>query len=63
MEERGISVSRACKIVSLPRSQFYYTSKKDDTAIISKLECKLPLFPAHRDLEFSSFWAIKTELE
>lgn len=38
MEERGISVSRACKIVSLPRSQFYYTSKKDDTAIISELE-------------------------
>jgi putative transposase len=31
-------VSRACKIVSLPRSQFYYTSKKDDTAIIGELQ-------------------------
>jgi putative transposase len=31
-------VSRACKIVSLPRSQFYYSSKKDDTAVIEALE-------------------------
>lgn len=31
-------MSRACKIVSLPRSQFYYTSKKDDTSIIKELE-------------------------
>ena len=31
-------MSRACKIVSLPRSQFYYTSKRDDTEIISELE-------------------------
>lgn len=31
-------MSRACKIVSLPRSQFYYTSKKDDTAIITELQ-------------------------
>lgn len=38
MEEHGISVSRACRMVSLPRSQFYYTSKKDDTALIKELE-------------------------
>jgi putative transposase len=38
IEDRGISVSRACKIVSLPRSQFYYTSKKDDTEIIKELQ-------------------------
>jgi len=31
-------VSRACKIVSLPRSQFYYNSKKDDTEIIQSLQ-------------------------
>jgi putative transposase len=31
-------VSRACKIVSLARSQFYYSTKKDDTAIITELQ-------------------------
>jgi putative transposase len=31
-------VSRACKIVSLPRSQFYYCSKRDDTEIIKALQ-------------------------
>jgi len=31
-------VSRACKIVCLPRSQFYYTSKRNDTAIIEALQ-------------------------
>lgn len=31
-------MSRACKIVSLPRSQFYYSSKKNDTAIIEALQ-------------------------
>jgi putative transposase len=31
-------VSRACKIVSLPRSQFYYTSKRDDSEVIEALQ-------------------------
>ena len=31
-------MSRACKIVSLSRCQFYYTSKKDDSEIIRELE-------------------------
>jgi len=31
-------VSRACKIVSMPRSQFYYSSKKNDTTIIEALQ-------------------------
>jgi putative transposase len=38
VREHGIAVSRACKIVSLPRSQFYYSSKKDDSAIIQALQ-------------------------
>jgi putative transposase len=38
VEEYGISVSRACKIITFPRSQFYYTSRKDDTDIISALQ-------------------------
>lgn len=36
--ERKIPVSRACKIVSLPRSQYYYSSVKDDTEVIEILQ-------------------------
>jgi putative transposase len=31
-------VSRACKIVSIPRSQFYYRSKRNDTTIVEALQ-------------------------
>jgi putative transposase len=31
-------VSRACKLVSLPRSQFYYNPLKDDAEVISALQ-------------------------
>lgn len=33
-----MSVSRACKIVSLPRSQYYYGSLKDDASVIEALQ-------------------------
>jgi putative transposase len=36
--ERKIPVSRACKLLSLPRSQFYYRSIKDDAAVIEALQ-------------------------
>ena len=36
--ERKIAVSRACKLVSLPRSQFYYRSSKDDQEVIEALQ-------------------------
>ena len=36
--ERKIPVSRACKIVSLPRSQYYYSSVKDDREVIEALQ-------------------------
>jgi putative transposase len=38
VRERRIPVSRACKIVSLPRSQFYYQSAKDDQEVINALQ-------------------------
>mgnify|MGYP001351693682 CR=1 FL=1 len=31
-------MSRACKLVSLPRSQYYYRSTKDDSAVIEALQ-------------------------
>jgi putative transposase len=36
--EERLSVSRACKLISLPRSQYYYKSLKDDTAVIDALQ-------------------------
>ncbi len=33
-----LPVSRACKMVSLPRSQYYYVSVKDDTVVIEALQ-------------------------
>ena len=33
-----MSVSRACKIISLPRSQFYYDPIKDDGEVIDALQ-------------------------
>lgn len=31
-------MSRACKIVSLPRSQYYYTNTKDDSEVVAALQ-------------------------
>jgi putative transposase len=38
VSERKIAVSRACKLVSLPRSQFYYNPIKNDTDVIQALQ-------------------------
>ena len=38
IEEENISVSRACNIVCLARSQYYYQSTRDDSEVIAKLE-------------------------
>jgi putative transposase len=37
VREERLPVSRACKLISLPRSQYYYKSLKDDTAVIDAL--------------------------
>ena len=36
--ERKIPVSRVCKLLSLPRSQFYYRTTKDDAEVIDALQ-------------------------
>lgn len=38
VDEKGVPVSRACKLISLSRSQFYYQSKKDDRDVIEALQ-------------------------
>jgi putative transposase len=38
VHEQGVPVSRACKLISIPRSQFYYQSKKDDKDVIESLQ-------------------------
>ena len=37
VRDENISISRACKIISVPRSMFYYRSCKDDSEVIDKL--------------------------
>ena len=32
-----VSITRACKIIGLPKSMYYYTSVKDDTLVINRL--------------------------
>ncbi len=36
-EEEGISVARACKLIMLVRSRYYYESVKDDSEVEAKL--------------------------
>lgn len=38
MEYHQLSITRACKVVQLPKSMFYYKSSKDDTIVIDKLK-------------------------
>ncbi|MCF2521145.1 IS3 family transposase [Dyadobacter sp. CY351] len=38
VREHNIAVSRACKIVNLVRSQYYYSSKRDDSEVIESLQ-------------------------
>ena len=38
VEERQVSVQRACRVINLTRSQWYYQTKRDDTEVINALE-------------------------
>lgn len=37
-QQHEYSIARACKLIDLPRSQYYYISTKDDSLVIAKLE-------------------------
>jgi putative transposase len=38
MEQHSVSAQRACRVVNLPRSMYYYRSKRDDSEVIAALE-------------------------
>lgn len=38
MEYHHVSITRACKVVQLPKSMFYYQTTKDDSIVIDKLK-------------------------
>jgi len=46
VEERSISIVRACNIMELDRSMFYYTSARDDSAVEEKLRWYAEHYPA-----------------
>ena len=37
LEFRQVSISRACRVVKLPKSMFYYVNVRNDSETISKL--------------------------
>jgi putative transposase len=38
VRDQGVQVSRACNLVSFPRSQFYYSSKRGDKELMVALQ-------------------------
>jgi putative transposase len=38
VEYHQISISRACRVAPLPKSMYYYKSRKDDSETITKLQ-------------------------
>jgi len=45
IREYKVSIGRACKVVDLARSMFYYKHQKDDTEVINKLEVLVKELP------------------
>src|SRR5690606_19063134 len=49
-----ISISRACRVVSLPKSMYYYIKKKDDSETMDKLRELAGKYPTEgQDLYYS----------
>jgi putative transposase len=45
MTETGASVGRACRVIGIPRSVYYYRTQKDDREVIEKLQALSAAFP------------------
>jgi len=60
MEYHQISISRACRVAPLPKSMYYYKSRKDDSETITKLQELAGSYPTEgQDLYYGR---IRTEL-
>ena len=45
MVEESVSVGRACRVVNLQRSVWYYKTHKDDKEVVAKLQQLAQLYP------------------
>jgi len=51
-----MSISRACRVLSLPKSMYYYKKVKDDSETIAKLEELARIYPTEgQDLYYGEF--------
>ncbi|MFM9028914.1 MAG: integrase core domain-containing protein [Bacteroidota bacterium] len=48
MDSFSVSTTRACRVVSLPKSMYYYQSLKDDQPVIDKLNELVSMKVNHR---------------
>ncbi|MCH5719171.1 hypothetical protein [Niabella hibiscisoli] len=55
VKEQSASIGRACRVIHLQRSLWYYRSSKDDSAIIGKLSSLAERFPTRG---FDKYYAI-----
>ena len=54
MDAHQASIGRACRVVSLPRSMYYYKTTRDDSAVIDKLRELSEAYPTEgQDLYYS----------
>lgn len=54
MEAHQTSIGRACRVVSLPRSMYYYRTLRDDSAVMDKLRELSEAYPTEgQDLYYS----------
>ena len=50
VEEHQASIQRACRVVQLPKSMWYYEPKRDDSEVIAKLNELAEKLP-HRGID------------
>ncbi len=61
MESFSVSTTRACRVVSLPKSMYYYKSVKNDQPVIDKLNELVSMKVNHRAGQDKLFGRIRSE--
>ena len=54
-KEDSVSIGRACRVVGYPRSQWYYKTRRDNSAVISKLQ---DLAEKYRNKGFDTYYKL-----